>query len=77
MARSDDIVRRLDSIAAAIATQGDLLAQIVARLDRSEAAPPSLPRFLVIKQAAYRAGVSHDTITRWCKRYNFAILHGE
>jgi hypothetical protein len=27
------------------------------------------PKFLTLKQAAHIAGVSPDTVARWCKRY--------
>jgi hypothetical protein len=63
MARSDDIASRLDSIAAAIAMQGELLVQIVARLDHGETAPAT-PQWTTPKSVARELGVSPDTVLR-------------
>jgi hypothetical protein len=77
MARfNDDIICWLDALTAAVAMQGELLAQIAALLDRGETAPKGELPVAPVKVAAVEADVSVATIPRWCRDFGIGTRAG-
>jgi hypothetical protein len=68
MARSDDIVCRLDVLVAAVAVIGERLDRIEALLE-ADAGDRAIPEYLDAKGASLEVGYSDDTIRRWCARH--------